>query len=83
LLGRCQANGRHGWRSPEEIGGPDLLATVLEALVVAWAFAVRSPSVSSRAASPRSGMFTTALLWTGVVVMTAVVFSSTTGEAAH
>jgi hypothetical protein len=68
---------------PETIGAADLLATVLEALLVAWALAVRIPAIGSRQASRAVGSVSTAIVWTGVVTMTAVVFFGTTAEMAH
>jgi hypothetical protein len=62
---------------PEAIGGADLLATVLEALFIAWCVAILSRAVGSRAASALIGVLTTILLWTVVAVMTAVVFATT------
>lgn len=59
---------------PEAIGADDLLATVLEALLVAWVVAVRAPTIGSRAAPGRLGTLATAVVWAAVVGMTAIVF---------
>ena len=68
---------------PEAIGAADLLATVLEALIVVWSLGISAPSIASRTASTGLGVVTTAIVWTGVVAMTAVVFLSSTGEVTH
>jgi hypothetical protein len=67
---------------PEAIGAPDVLSTVLEALLVAWAIAMLLTRVASRRASLGLGVLATAIVWTGVVGTTALVFFTETGEAA-
>jgi hypothetical protein len=68
---------------PEVVGSADLLATVLEALVVTWVLAGRAPAIGSRSVSRRSGVASTAFVWLGVVAMTSVVFLSGGSAAIH
>jgi hypothetical protein len=63
----------------EAVGAADLLATVLEALLVSWTFAIRTSAVGSRRASRAVGVGSTIVLWTGVIVMTGLVFFAGTG----
>jgi len=68
----------------EEIGAADLLATVLESVLVVWAFAVLLPAVASRSASRGLGVLTTAIVWASVVGMTALVFfNESSGTMGH
>jgi hypothetical protein len=66
---------------PEAIGAPDVLSTVLEALLVVWAIAMLFPRISSKAASRGLGILTTAVIWVGVLGATALVLFTETGEA--
>jgi hypothetical protein len=66
---------------PEVVGAPDVLSTVLEALLLAWALGMLSPRIVSKAASRGLGILTTAIVWACVVAATALVFFSETGEA--
>jgi hypothetical protein len=66
---------------PEAIGARDVLSTVLEALLIAWAIAMLLPRVASRGGSLGLGILTTAIVWAGVVGATALVFYTETGEA--
>jgi hypothetical protein len=65
---------------PEPVGAPDVLSTVLEVLLVAWAIGILS-RIASKAASSSVGILTTAIVWAGVVVATALVFLTEPGEA--
>jgi hypothetical protein len=65
---------------PEAIGAADLLATIVELLLVVWVLAVRAPSIAPRTASRGLGLVSTLIVWTGVVAMIAVVFFTATGE---
>jgi hypothetical protein len=66
---------------PEAVGAPDVLSTVFEALLLAWALGKLSPRIVSKAASRGLGILTTAVVWACVVAATALVFFSETGEA--
>lgn len=46
---------------PEAVGAPDVLSTVLEALLIAWAIGMLS-RIASRVASRRVGILTTAIM---------------------
>lgn len=59
---------------PEAIGAADLLATLLEGLLVVWAMAARAPTIGSRSAPARLGILTTVIVWATVIAMTAIVF---------
>lgn len=65
----------------EAIGAPDVLSTVLEALIVVWALGMLSPRIGSKAASRGLGVLTTAIVWVGVVGATTLVFFTEAGEA--
>jgi hypothetical protein len=67
----------------EPIAAADLLATVLEGLLVVWGLAILDQGLASRTASRGLGVLTTALVWAAVAGMTALVFFSTTAEMAH
>lgn len=67
---------------PETIGAADLLATVLEALLVAWAIAMLSRRISSATSSRSFGILPAAIVWAGVVAATTLVFFTGTGDAA-
>jgi hypothetical protein len=67
----------------EAIGAADLLATVLEALLVAWVVAVRAPAIRSRTAPGRLGTLATAIVWAAVIGMTAIVFFTGAEPIAH
>jgi hypothetical protein len=64
----------------EAVGAADLLATVLEALLVSWTFAIRAPGIGSRRASRAVGLGSTIVVWIGVIVMTGLVFFAGSGE---
>jgi hypothetical protein len=68
---------------PEALGAAEVLATVLEALLVAWVLAVRAPAIRSRIALGRLGALATAIVWGAVVGMTAIVFFTGPAQTAH
>jgi hypothetical protein len=60
--------------TPEEIGAPDLLATVLEILIVLWGLGITAHAVESRAAQHRLAISLTWTVWASVLAATALVF---------
>lgn len=66
---------------PEVVGAPDVLSTVLEALIVAWVTAMLSRRIRSAPSSRDAGILTTAIVYAAVVAATALVFFTGTAEA--
>jgi hypothetical protein len=57
--------------TPEAIGAPDVVSTLLEALVVIWTTALVGGLIPSRVAFPRMATATTILVWACVIAATA------------
>lgn len=66
---------------PEAVGAPDLLSTILEALIVAWTTAMLSHRIRSLPSARGPGVLTTAIVFAVVVAATALVLFTGTGEA--
>jgi EamA domain-containing membrane protein RarD len=65
----------------EAIGEADVLSSVLEAVLVAWAVGMLVRQVASREVSLGLAVRTTAIVWAGVVGTTALVFFTEAGES--
>lgn len=69
---------------PEAVGAADLLATVLEALLVGWAIGALLPAVRGRRGAPTIALVTTTLVWIVVIAATAFVFfAAKAGPGGH